>query len=281
MNLFDLTSRTPPLPWSEGDNIPWSEPGFSERMLKEHLSQDHDAASRRSDKIERHVAWIHTALLAGQPARVLDLGCGPGFYASRLARLGHACQGIDFSPASIRYARQTLQGQDLACAYELVDIRAADFGSGYDLVMLIFGELNVFKPSDARLLLQKMQAALRPGGQLLLEVSSYDSIFRMGQAGSSWSAQPAGLFSALPHLVLEEMFWDETARAVTRRFFVIDAASGAVTRHAASYQAYTNEAYEQLLCAAGFDEIRFFPALGEEDDALLPTDLIAITALKG
>ena len=29
--------RVPPKPWVEGDNIPWQDPAFSERMLVEHL----------------------------------------------------------------------------------------------------------------------------------------------------------------------------------------------------------------------------------------------------
>jgi 2-polyprenyl-3-methyl-5-hydroxy-6-metoxy-1,4-benzoquinol methylase len=75
-------------------------------MLHEHLSQDHDAASRRGATIDRQVAWIHGALLlAGTPTRVLDLGCGPGLYAERLAALGHRCVGVDVSPASIAFAR--------------------------------------------------------------------------------------------------------------------------------------------------------------------------------
>ena len=46
-SLTDLVHRAPiPLPWAEGDNIPWHDPEFSQRMLREHLSQAHDAASR-------------------------------------------------------------------------------------------------------------------------------------------------------------------------------------------------------------------------------------------
>ena len=49
MKLGDLIDRAlPPAAWSEGDNIPWHEPGFSERMLAEHLTDAHDAASRRA-----------------------------------------------------------------------------------------------------------------------------------------------------------------------------------------------------------------------------------------
>ncbi|MBW2278686.1 MAG: SAM-dependent methyltransferase, partial [Deltaproteobacteria bacterium] len=58
--LADIVRRPqPPTAWAEGDNIPWNDPSFSERMLREHLNQDHDLASRRIEKIERHVAWIH------------------------------------------------------------------------------------------------------------------------------------------------------------------------------------------------------------------------------
>lgn len=68
MKLTDIPARkSPPEPWSEGDNIPWNEPGFSRRMLREHLSQSHDLASRRSDKIDAHVGWIHREALCGSP----------------------------------------------------------------------------------------------------------------------------------------------------------------------------------------------------------------------
>ena len=104
MKLLDVVGRQRvPKPWAEGEKIPWDEPGFSGRMLNEHLSQEHDAASRRFEVIDRHCRWIHGCVLKRNPTRILDLGCGPGLYTSRLARLGHHCVGIDFSPASIAY----------------------------------------------------------------------------------------------------------------------------------------------------------------------------------
>jgi hypothetical protein len=55
--------------WSGAYKIPWDEPGFSQRMLAEHLSQEHDLASRRTEWIERQVAWIDTELLGGRRCR--------------------------------------------------------------------------------------------------------------------------------------------------------------------------------------------------------------------
>jgi SAM-dependent methyltransferase len=281
MKLIDLTNRPIPTAWSEGENIPWNEPGFSERMLKEHLSQEHDAASRRSVKIDAHTAWIFSALLAGRPGAVLDLGCGPGLYTSRLARRGCRCTGIDFSPASIRYAAEGAEREGLDIDYHLGDMRAVDFGVGFDLVMLLFGEFNVFKPTDARLLLDKMHAALKPGGRLLLEPMSLPAARRAGQTGAAWSAQPAGLFSPAPHLLLEEAFWDEATLTATTRYFVIDAGSGEVERHASSFQGYTDEGIEALLNQCDFDEVCFYPELAAQDLPAPQADFYALTALKG
>jgi SAM-dependent methyltransferase len=278
MSLADLVQRTStPVPWAEGDNIPWNEPGFSRRMLREHLTQEHDAASRRFEIIDRQVAWIQTALLAEQPTTILDLACGPGLYSERLARLGHTCHGIDYSPASIDYARETAQRDHLPCTYVCQDIRRADFHQGYGLVMLIYGEFNVFRPVDAKIILAKAWQALRPGGRLLLEPHPYQVVQQLGEKPAAWYSSPGGLFSERPHVVLKENFWDAGLNAVTIRYFVIDAATAEVTQYAQSLQAYQDEGYRSLLSACGFGEIQFYPGLSAEDPQ---ENLIAISARK-
>ena len=262
MNLLDLVHRQPvPAPWSEGEKIPWNEPGFSQRMLLEHLSQEHDAASRRFPTIDRHVEWIHHKILAGGPARILDLGCGPGLYSSRLARLGHECVGIDFSPASIAYARQCAQADQLRCTYLEQDIRVADYGHGYGLVMLIYGELNVFRRSDARSILERAHQALAEGGHLLLEVHTLACVRAIGEQPATWYSSEQGLFSECPHLCLSESFWDDQENVATERYFIVDGATGAVARYASSTQGYTDEEYRSLLEECGFCRIVFQPSL--------------------
>ncbi len=268
MNLSDLLTRqSPPLPWSEGDNIPWYEPGFSRRMLKEHLTQQHDAASRRSAVIDRHVAWIWEHALARAPGRVLDLGCGPGLYASRLAGLGCTCLGVDYSPASIEYAREQAQREGLRCTYQLADLREADFGGGHDLAMLIYGEFNVFRPADIRTILRKARAALKPGGWLLLEPHTFEAVRQIGRE-SGWYTSASGLFSEQPYLVLTESFWDEPTRAVTVRHFVVQLPDGKVERFAQSLQAYTQEEYCAVLEDCGFRKINFHADFGEDSPSL-------------
>jgi len=263
LNLMDVIRRqSVPDPWAEGEKIPWHDPDFSGRMLNEHLSQEHDAASRRFEIIDRHVEWIHHQVLKGRPTRVLDLGCGPGLYASRLAGLGHACVGIDFSPASIAYAREQAEASGLDCTYLQEDIRTADYGDAYGLVMLVFGEFNVFRPREARAILQKAHGALLPQGFLLLEPHTFEVVVNMGQQPPSWTSAERGLFSERPHLCLQESFWDAKANVAIERYYVIDAATGDVARHASSTQAYTKEGYRSLLADCGFGEVVFYPSLG-------------------
>jgi SAM-dependent methyltransferase len=280
MKLSELIHRaSPPEPWAEGDKIPWNDPGFSRRMLREHLSQMHDAASRRSNIIDEHVDWIHRAVLNDRSSRVLDLGCGPGLYSSRLARRGHTCVGIDFSPASIEYARDFAQAQQLACDYRLNDVRHAEYGIGYDLVMFIFGESNVFRPEDLQRILSKAYAALNDGGHLLLEVHPLEVVQRLGHQRAAWYTLEQGLFSDRPHLVMFESFWDEAQAVAIERFYIIDAETGAVTPHSSSMQGYTDEQYRYLLQIAGFTDITFYPSLIGAPDERQP-DLFAMVARK-
>lgn len=279
MNLSDIVNRVLPEPWGDADKIPWDEPAFSRRMLREHLDQTHDAASREFDKIDAHVRWIHEAVLGSRPAKILDLGCGPGLYTSRLAQYGHECTGIDFSPASVEYAIQQASEESLSCEYRHEDLRTAEFGDGYDLAMLIFGEFNSFPPADAEAILSKARAALTEDGVLLLETTTEETIRESAEQPTSWYAEKSGLFSAEPHMLLAEHFWHEEQDARTTRWFLIDAASNEVTRYAETMQVYTDDGLEALLRRVGFSVVERAPSLIGGDDPEQPE--LTVTLARG
>jgi len=264
MNLQDIVRRQiPAASWAEGENIPWNDPDFSKRMLAEHLTQKHNHASRRFETIDRQVRWIHEELLGSTPTRILELTCGPGLYTSRLAKLGHTCVGIDYAPEPIRHAKETARDAGLACTYRLEDVRTAGYGDGYGLAMMISGQFNVFRRSDARAVLENAFSALLPDGLLLLEPQRPGTVEKCGRAGTSWYScgEGGGLLSDRPHLCLNESFWDSERQAATERFFIVDAESGEVTRHALTNEAYTDEQFRELLTQVGFGDIRLFPSL--------------------
>jgi len=279
MNIMQLITRIEtPEPWSEGEKIPWNDPGFSERMLDYHLTQEHDLASRRFDIIDRHVDWIHNKL-GGRPSKILDLACGPGLYSNRLTKLGHSCRGIDFSPASIRYAREQALKEDVEIDYVLEDIRTADYGAKNDLALFVYGEFNVFKPADMKRVLKKAYDSLKEGGLFIAEPNRYETVRREGTSPASWYSSQGGLFSPKPHLCLTENFWDQEKHVATTRYFIIDAETSNVTLHASSMVAYTRENLEKIIREAGFKDIVFHESLsgGEKD---LDENLEVIEARK-
>lgn len=249
--------------------IPWHDPDFSRRMLAEHLNQDHDLASRRTKTIAQQVEWIHHKVLNQQPARILDLGCGPGFYTRRFAALGHRTKGIDFSPASITFAREQHPEGD----YLQADLGKADFGTDYDLVSLIYGELNAFAPKDANAIIHKAYDALKPKGKLLLEVHHYEAIYQIGQEPATWHTTQKGLFADEPYLCLTEHRF-ELDYAISD-YYVYVAESGAMQHYTSMHQAYTDDEYRRLLYA--FEQVTFYPSLtGDVGDG----NLFAIVAEK-
>ncbi len=271
MNLLDIIRRNQNLlPWEEGEKVAWDDPAFSERILKEHLSQEHDEASRRIELIDAHIEWIHNTLLKGNSAQILDLCCGPGLYTSRLTKLGHRCAGIDFSPAAIRYARSVAEDEDLIIGYAQSDVRRADYGKERHLVMMLFGESNVFRKAALLKILQKAKSSLSKDGTLLLEAHTFEAVQNIGEGMPFWYSEESGLFSDEPHICLIENFWDEEEAVATVRYHIIDAATGTVNRQAWSTQAYTEDEYKALLRTSGFSEVIFHKSFGEvEDDNFL------------
>ncbi|MCP5068174.1 MAG: class I SAM-dependent methyltransferase [bacterium] len=282
ISLMDIVRRPePPVAWDEGDNIPWNDPSFSERMLREHLDQSHDLASRRIEKIKRHVDWIHRVVLRGQCTKILDLTCGPGFYTNQLAELGHECVGVDFSPASIAYATDVATTGGLKARYVEADVRSVVPGTGFGLVLLLWGQFNVFRGEDAMGLLSLAHQALARDAQLLLEPQSATQVKATASSGSSWRSSNAGLFSDRPHLLLEESSWEEGIRTSTTRYFIVDAESGSITRHAISNVAYDEEELMAMLSNAGFKDVQMVPSLtGSSTDADSGTFVLRATSTR-
>ena len=252
MRLADLAARGAPSPWQDGGKIPWSDPGFSARMLREHLDQSHDRASRRLPVIDRQIGWIHAHVLDARPARVLDLGCGPGLYTERLAALGHACVGVNYSPASIEHARAAAERARLDCRYELADVRTGKFGRDFGAALVLSGELNTFPPVEASTVLAAVRRALSPGARLVLEVHREDFVRALGARGPSWFAAGQSVFADSPHVCLRESFWHERERAATERWLVAAGGADDWTVYASTTRAYADDEYAALLAGAGF-----------------------------
>ena len=88
MNVAALASRKRvPRPFVETANLPWHDPDFSRRALREQLNQSHDSGARSEPTIKKHVRFIVEQLRLKPGDTVLDLTCGPGLTPSTSAVL--------------------------------------------------------------------------------------------------------------------------------------------------------------------------------------------------
>jgi SAM-dependent methyltransferase len=108
-------------------------------------------------------------LLPAPPARVLDVGGGPGAYAAPLARRGYRVHLVDLLPLHVQQAHQAA-GSDPAAAFTAAvgDARElSEPGESQDAVVL-FGPLyHLTGTADRRQALSEARRVLRPGGRLL------------------------------------------------------------------------------------------------------------------
>ena len=268
MDISKLVLRSAaPEPFSEGSKIPWNDPDFSQRMLQEHLTDRHNLASPKAANIECHVNWIHNVVLGGEQTRILDLGCGPGLYSSRLGKLGHGCTGIDFGPASVEYARKQESVDKVGCEYVFGDLRNTDFGESYGLVMMLHGEMNTFSHREIRDILRKAFNALTPNGKILFVGTPIDKIKPTVAVKREWSSAETGLFSAKPHILLTETLWFEQEQALIERYFVIENEGGDIRFVSGTTRGYNDIEYRDLFEACGFDQVEIItPHIGNQND---------------
>ena len=260
--------------WDGGHKIPWNEPAFSARILKEHLSQDHHLASRKSVVIKAQCAWITSRCLSGGPASILDLGCGPGLYSRRLAGDSHYYIGLDFSPASIGYAQDTY-GAPGKAEFRLGDAVEADFGGPFELAMMLYGELNVFSPKDCRRILAKAHAALAPGGQLLIERQRFAAVKGLGRAPRSQTrADSGGLFSDRAYVCLTENHWFDGEAVALQCFHVLAQGDDRPVTYRSTTKAWTGVEMETLLREAGFVDVV------HQDDWPVPDNGLALISAR-
>jgi SAM-dependent methyltransferase len=250
-----------PEPWAGGGNLPWNEPDFARRMLREHLDQSHGAASRVAAERALQIDWLwdHLGLAAGD--RLLDVTCGPGLYAVDLARRGCEITGIDFSPASIAYARDLAAQEGVAdrCLFIEEDVRRMIVEpAAFDGALFLYGQLAVFPRDEAQRLLEEIACALKPGAALVVELLEQE---RVDQKESTWwFTDDRGLWGEAPFLHLGERFWDPDEMLSIERFQIIHLETGVRDEIVLCDQTYGVGEMVAAMKAAGLGEVAIYRA---------------------
>ena len=93
----------------------------SESFLEQRRNELHSAMA------ERWMKEIRKQLPTGKNLRILDVGCGAGFFTVLLAREGHQVTGIDLTPDMIRNARQLAEEENVSCEFQVMDAENPEF----------------------------------------------------------------------------------------------------------------------------------------------------------
>jgi cyclopropane fatty-acyl-phospholipid synthase-like methyltransferase len=137
--------------------------------------------------------FIWKALGLKRGSRVLDIPCGTGRHAIRLARRGASVVGVDITPAYLREARRAA-GRLSTARFMRADMRRIPMRGEFDAAINLWTSFGYFdKPSDDVKTLRAVARALKPGGLFLIDTADITTIRRRFQS-RSWNRRADGAY---------------------------------------------------------------------------------------
>jgi cyclopropane fatty-acyl-phospholipid synthase-like methyltransferase len=200
----------------------WDDTHVSQQMLTYHLNPDVDISSRRASFIASSSDWMIEAFQLVEGKRVLDLGCGPGLYSSRLAAAGASVVGVDFSRNSIEYARAEAEKQALNVDYRYSNYLEDDLPPGQDLVMIAMCDFCALGPKERGRLLGKVRDALASGGVFLFDAYSLTAFEAREEFGQISQNLMDGFWSPDPYVGILRTMKYPSEKVVLDRYLIIE-----------------------------------------------------------
>lgn len=100
---------------------------------------------------------------------MLDIACGHGRIANRIASKGATVLGIDTNPDYLRSARIDAAARGVATRFELRDMRDLQFRREFDAAISWFTSFGYHSDRVLKGILNSSRKALKPGGRLLVD----------------------------------------------------------------------------------------------------------------
>ncbi|MCJ2182053.1 class I SAM-dependent methyltransferase [Novosphingobium sp. 1949] len=125
--------------------------------------------------------WLVQRFADLKSGRCLCLADGQGRNGVWLAEQGFAVTSVDLSPVGLEKARALADSRGVAITTELADLATYDMGEGrWDAIVSIFAHLPPALREDVH---ARAVRALVPGGTLLLEAYTPDTLAQPGRGG--------------------------------------------------------------------------------------------------
>jgi len=223
MKITDIISKSAkPGLYEKGTSFMWADPYISKQLLNVHLNPGIDLGSRKMTTIKSTADWMLRMQPQNKTLEILDLGCGPGLYASIFAQSGHHVTGVDISKTSIDYARSEAYRMKLDISYinaNYLELELAE--SKYDLVTIIYTDLGVLLPAERSKLLNFIFRVLKKGGAFVFDVLK-DNNIENKTSPKTWEASNVGFWKESPYFALSESFLYEKEKVILYQHIIID-----------------------------------------------------------
>lgn len=183
----------------------WS---IAELFDEDYLHFYEQRTSEEASEAETELIWQLLDLTPG--TRVLDLACGHGRIANRLARRGARVTGLDATPLFLDRARRHAAELGVEVTYVEGDVRSLPWDGEMDVVLSWFTSFGYFDDDQNRAVLGQVRRALQPGGRFLLELNHRDGLLPV------WL--PSTVERTADGVLIDERTFDPlTSRAHARR----------------------------------------------------------------
>jgi len=200
----------------------WNDDHVSAQMLALHLDPLAEPASRPHEFVGRSVEWLVPTLGLEPGSKLLDLGCGPGLYANRIAAKGIEVVGLDVSVRSLAHARAVAAQASLPATFRSADYLTDDLGGPHDAAIMIYEDYCALSPDQRATLLARVAAVMRPGGLFLFDVTATPRFRSFRDGVVSAPDFMDGFWAPRPYHGTEETWTYAELHLVLHRYTVVD-----------------------------------------------------------
>jgi cyclopropane fatty-acyl-phospholipid synthase-like methyltransferase len=130
------------------------------------------------ERREKEVNFIVKELNLAEEKLILDLACGWGRHANKLAALCHKVTGIDITKGFLEMAEHEAKEMGVHVRYVLEDMRKISFVNEFDCVISMSTAFGYFEDEENFKVLKNVSRALKKGGLFLLDITNRDFIVR-------------------------------------------------------------------------------------------------------
>ena len=210
-----------------------------------------------AERTTQEIDFVEPLLNTGQGGRLLDMGCGFGRHSVELARRGYEVTGID--PSTTLISEADCRASEIGVAVDFRTGLGERFRSDrpYDGAICLFTSLGqIGEQGENSGLVERVYAALKPGGRFVVEVPQRETAVRHLKADEK--------FGEGNRATIVSRVYDADTRVVSESFRVVNENDDHT--YLLKYRLFDRDELEAHFEAAGFVIVSIF---GDYDGASL------------